>query len=240
LNAMGYSVGVEHFAPDHWVAYVFALPGCFSSGETEEQALSYVPQDVKNWFSWISSHAGTEDEGAYDFPPAAYQIGSVESFYAYPAAEDPEYIVNAFFEDDTQPLMLADIQDGLQMLEYTREDLLAVVKDLSPEILNKTMPDNDRFGSIMGILKHVAVVEWWYCNRMGLADFDWSALPEDPFRALEVIRANTVLRLPELVGDPHIIELVGERWSGRKILRRALWHERDHTQHILKLLKANS
>jgi hypothetical protein len=24
-------------------------------------------------------------------------------------------------------------------------------------------------------------------------------------------------------------------WSARKVLRRTLWHERDHTDHILKL-----
>src|SRR5690348_7431139 len=146
---MGYSVGVENFEAQHWVVYVFALPGCFSSGETEDQALSYVPQEVKNWFAWLNGHSGIEDDVVGEFPPEAYQIGSVESFYAYPAAEDPEYIVNAFFEDDAHPLMLADIQDGLQMLEYTREDLLAAVKDLSPKILNKTMPGNERFGSIM-------------------------------------------------------------------------------------------
>jgi hypothetical protein len=74
---------------------------------------------------------------------------------------------------------------------------------------------------------------------MGLVDFDWQSLPEDPFKALEVVRANTVLRLPELADDGRIIELVGERWSGRKLLRRALWHERDHSDHIRKLLDAN-
>jgi hypothetical protein len=28
----------------------------------------------------------------------------------------------------------------------------------------------------------------------------------------------------------------GEFWSPRKLLRRAVWHERDHTGHIRKLL----
>jgi hypothetical protein len=27
----------------------------------------------------------------------------------------------------------------------------------------------------------------------------------------------------------------GELWSPRKLLRRAIWHERDHTEHILKI-----
>jgi hypothetical protein len=28
----------------------------------------------------------------------------------------------------------------------------------------------------------------------------------------------------------------GELWSPRKVLRRALWHERDHTDHLRKVL----
>jgi predicted RNase H-like HicB family nuclease len=52
---MGSNVGVEDIEPGHWVAYVFALPGCFSSGNTEAQALSYVPEEVKNWFSWMNA-----------------------------------------------------------------------------------------------------------------------------------------------------------------------------------------
>jgi len=28
----------------------------------------------------------------------------------------------------------------------------------------------------------------------------------------------------------------GEIWSPRKALRRAVWHERDHTEHIRKIL----
>jgi hypothetical protein len=104
-------------------------------------------------------------------------------------------------------------------------------------VLHKTAQRAFQLGA--GILKHVAGAEWWYCDRMGLVAFDWSSLPEDPLKALEVSRANTVLRLPELADDSRIVELVGERWSGRKVLRRALWHERDHTEHIRKLLDAD-
>ena len=33
-----------------------------------------------------------------------------------------------------------------------------------------------------------------------------------------------------------VVGLEGELWSPRKMLRRAAWHERDHTEHIRKLL----
>src|SRR6266496_1060035 len=144
MNEIGYSVSVEDIEPGHWVAYVLALSGCFSSGETEAQAVSGAPEAVQNWFRWMYGHAGMDDI-AEDFLAGSYSIGSVESCYAYAATEDSEYLVNAFFEDDARPLILSDLLDGLELMEYTRADLLAVVKDLSPKILNKTMPGNERF-----------------------------------------------------------------------------------------------
>jgi hypothetical protein len=42
--------------------------------------------------------------------------------------------------------------------------------------------------------------------------------------------------LPGLEGKHQVVGVDGEFWSPRKILRRALWHERDHTEHIKKLL----
>jgi hypothetical protein len=51
----------------------------------------------------------------------------------------------------------------------------------------------------------------------------------------EVIWRLTSL-LPKLVGVNKVLGLGGKIWSPRKALRRALWHERDHTEHIRKLI----
>jgi uncharacterized damage-inducible protein DinB len=234
LNAIEiYDVGVEDIEPNLWVAFVFDKVGCFSSGLTQAEAESGVIRSIIDYDAWL--WRGYEHDEIY-FPDVRVNVAEV--FLSYPAAEDPEYRINAIFQDDARPLTLSDIQHGWRLLGYTREDLLAVVKDLPAHTLNKTMPNNERFGSIAGILKHVAVAEWWYCDRLGLVE-DWSSLPDDPLKALDVSRSNTVLRLPELANDGRITEHVGERWSGRKLLRRALWHERDHTEHIRKLLASD-
>ena len=97
-------------------------------------------------------------------------------------------------------------------------------------------PSDPRFGNIAGILKHIAVSEWWYVSRLNVAD-ERQVLPDDPFAALEVSRAYTLARLPELAGSTRITEpLISERWSPRKVIRRTLWHERDHINHITQIL----
>ncbi len=54
--------------------------------------------------------------------------------------------------------------------------------------------------------------------------------------SLELVRAHFLGWLPKQEGVRRMIDEEGETWSPRKVLRRALWHERDHTEHIRKLL----
>jgi hypothetical protein len=81
----------------------------------------------------------------------------------------------------------------------------------------------------------VAGAENWYLSQLDLA-VDRAALLDAVFGRLVTVRANTRNRLVKLIGEGRITERCGERWSVRKILRWTLWHERDHTQHIAKLM----
>jgi hypothetical protein len=234
LTTNEYHIGLEEVEPNHWAAFVFELPGCFSSGQNQTEAMAGVRDAVEAYQWWIFRGRDTDLSALVRDSAQEATIEVVEEIAAHPSSEDPDYQVNAFFQDDARPLSLRDIQHWTRLLGYTREDLLAVVEALSVELLNKDIPD-ERFGSIAGILRHVAGAEQWYCSRLDLVE-PGLTLPGDPFKALEASRANTILQLPELAGNGRITELVGEKWSARKILRRALWHERDHRAHIRKLI----
>jgi hypothetical protein len=231
---MDFDIGVEDIEMNHWVAYVFELFGCFSSGRTQDEAVSGVPTKIHEYLAAHQWRIWTED-GWFLYTTGPYEVAKVEIFRSHPAAEDVTYLVNAFFEDDARPLTNFDLTTGWGVLAEIHDDLMKLVQALPAERLNATIAGDTRFGSIAGILKHVANTEWWYCDRLGLVEVG-AALPDHPLKALEVARANTILRLPELVEDARVVERTGERWSGRKVLRRALWHERDHTEHIRRLL----
>jgi hypothetical protein len=220
---MEYRIGVEDMEPNHWIAYVFDLQGCFNSDRTQSDAVAGVSTAIKNYFDWRRNHVRPEmNLPAYQ----SFEIKVAEVFVSYPAKEDPEYFVNAFFEDDLLPV---DVSDTSLVLDWNRRDLLDLVKPLSAEVLNR--PCDPRFGTIAGILRHIAGSEWWYFSRLNLAE-DGYRLPDDPFEALEVSRANTLSRLPELAGSTQTTFLISETWSPRKVVRRTLWHERDHINHI--------
>jgi hypothetical protein len=84
-------------------------------------------------------------------------------------------------------------------------------------------------------LKHVANAELWYMDRLGVA-FPKSDLPDEALARLSKVREHLQKKIPELARRTGVVTLSGETWSARKVIRRTLWHERDHTVHIRKLL----
>ncbi len=224
---MLYHLGVEDMEPNHWIAYVFELPACYSSAQTRAEAIGRASAAIADHLTWLSQRGRA--------PLACdtkVEVAVAEDFRSYTSEGD--YIVNAFFADDRRPLARADIEEASWLLHQTRRDLLALVQQISTERLTQPIAGEAR-GSIAGILDHIAWAEWWYFDRLNLS-FARNEMPADPFAKLEKVRAQTMTRLSELIGNERVVEKSGEQWSARKVLRRALWHERDHTQQIAPLI----
>jgi len=128
------------------------------------------------------------------------------------------------------------VEIALKLLTWTRQDLSGVIQNIPQEKLTQSIAQEVR-GSIAGILDHVAIAENWYYQQMGCG-LEWVSLPADPLEKIEIVRVNTRQQLLNLMGDRRITTNCDELWSVRKVLRRTLWHERDHTQQIEQLSKA--
>jgi len=222
-----YRLGIEDIEPNHWVAWVFELPGCYSKACNRDEAINNTPLRITQYFEWLSSY-GCE----VPHPPEKIEVDVSESWVSFISEED--YIVNAFFEDDRRALSSDDVDYVLKLLEFTRKDLLQVVQQISPDRLDKPI-EGEVQSNIRGILKHIATAERWYFDRLNMA-FERKEMPDDVMDMLENMRAYTRHKLPQLVGYTQITERIGERWSARKLVRRTLWHERAHTQQIIRYL----
>jgi predicted RNase H-like HicB family nuclease len=222
---MDYRLGVEDIEPYHWLAWVLDLPGCFAAADSEAAAVAAAPAAIRAYLAWHAGHGAVP--GA---PPAPARIQVAEVFHGYIGQGD--YWVNALFADDRRPLTPADVDTGLRLLSYTRQDLAGLVTGLAPAALAAPHPAAQN-ASINSLLQHLATAECWYFANLGLEQPD---LPADPLIALDQVRAQTRAWLPTLIGDGRIWEQSGEAWSARKVLRRTLWHERTHTAQITGLL----
>lgn len=231
-----YRVGLENGIEGRSLAWVLGHPGCFAYGADGAKALAKVPEAIQAYGDWIAEHAGERwlPEGVTEFELVeTWQVYHIDR--SYEVVEDG-YSVESWFKHDWKPLAADDVERGLQLLEWSRTDLLAAVQDLSDADLDTQLP-GQRW-SIRGVLGHVGGADWWYLDRLGLA-FPRALVPEDAFERLRVVRAHLRDTLPDLIGSRQVAGVDGEFWSPRKLLRRAAWHERDHAAHIWQLREAS-
>lgn len=217
------------------IAWALEHPGCFAYGKDGKAALAALPDAIRDYAAWIGRHESppwlTTDQIELRLEDR-WQDYIIDEAYDRNEKSD-FYMVDAWFQHDWKPLTAIDVQHGLKMLAWSRADLLKTVKGLSDEKLNQTYL-GERW-NINGILKHVGGAECWYLDRLGLA-LPREQIPDEPFARLKVSRARLNEILPTLEGSKQVVGVDGEFWSPRKLLRRALWHERDHTVHIQKLI----
>lgn len=218
------------------LAWALDHPGCFAYGDDHQEALIRLPQAFVAYQKWVELKAGDQ---SWLKDVQNLDIHLEETFTVYAINENYEvvdqgYDVNAWFLNDWKPLTEEDIQHALSILAWSRQDLLALLKDIPIELHEKKF-EGERW-TIMGIVNHIGGAEWWYLDRLGLTTLTRTDLPKDPFERLEIVREQLNQILPNLINEEMVRGKEGEMWSARKLLRRAIWHEKDHIHHIYKLI----
>ncbi len=219
------------------LAWALDYPGCFAYGEDQQESLLRLPQAFIAYQRWVQFKAGEKSWLTSDYD---IDVRLLESFKAYVINENFEltdqagYEVNAWFQSDWIPLNGVEIEHGLLLMDWSRQDLLDLLANISPDLTEKEFA-GERW-NILGILKHIAGAEWWYLDRLGLTDLTRNEVPKDPFERLNIVRAQVKQTLPQLLEKELVIGKDGEFWSPRKLVRRILWHEKDHIHHIYKLI----
>lgn len=228
------NVGLEHGYEGTSIAWALDFPGCYAAGKDAAEALVRLPQSLVNYADRIARRSAHPwlDLGNFDIRLAdVWDVYYVNENYD-PAMSGQE--ARAWFKHDWKPLTGEDIVRALELLAWSRADLLELASELSPEQLDRER-EGERW-SIRGILRHVAVGDWWYLDRLDRAGVERSALPEDVFACLESTRARLRAELPAFAGLELVRGKQAEIWSPRKVLRRALQHELDHIGHISRLI----
>ena len=233
---MLFHVGIENGNEgSRSIAWALEHPGCYVYGKDADAALGAFPAALRTYSNWISQHEPSwlrvqNVEASVDGVWNNYAIN--EKFERVDTGENLS-VVESWFQYDWKPLTGEEIERALKLLEWSRADLLKTIEGLSAEKLDQVYP-GERW-SIHGILRHLGGAEWWYMQRLGRA-FPQAKLPKTPMERLEKVRRAFLEALPKWEGLKQVTGVDGEFWSPRKVLRRALWHERDHTEHIHKLI----
>lgn len=234
---MQVKVGLENGMEGRQLAWALDHPGCYAYGVDGAAAVAGIAPAFMIYREWIARHTNGSWLAGVD--EVDVHLSEMWDCYnideQFEVIENGGYEVNAWFRRDWKSLTNEDIAHGLQVLRFSRDDLLLMLRGLPEEVLERTYP-GERW-SIRGVVKHIANAEWWYMDRLDLAGVERAALPEDVFERLAQVRSRLEAVLPTLEGVKMVRGITGEFWSPRKMLRRAAWHELDHIEHIGKLLK---
>ncbi len=224
-------IGLENEIEGRSLAWVLDFPGCFAYGKDGTEAILRTPQALLAFREWVGEHTESswlEDLGDFD-------IALTEIFECYTIKnEKDDYEVNAWFNDDIRTLSSVEVERGLAMLDWSQADLESLLAPLSREQMQQKFT-GERW-NIEGVVRHVANANWWYLDRLGLASIDLSKTSNNPIERMGQVQVELRRVLPTFVNKSLKIEIDGETWSPRKVLRRAIWHMRDHYFHIERLL----
>jgi predicted RNase H-like HicB family nuclease len=223
------SVGLEE-GPDGTVrVHALDLMGCAAEGSGVEPAVQAFTGALAEWLHLLQS-VGER------VPPPEEELEIAVDEWIRTDARVAEGESDVCFEADLRRLTDREIDVGIRRLGDLRGQLLRALRGVSePEL------DLPRSGgwTAREMLNELARAHWWTLSRLGA-----SVLAEVPARlsgrldtslALVVDRFTTLP--PEQRGT--VLDLEGETWTPRKVLRRLLWVEWSLGRAIRHALTSN-
>jgi hypothetical protein len=209
------SVGIEESPDGAALVHGLALPGCVGFGASVDEALEDFVGRVGEWLDFreaiglaVPPRDQELDVAVDEWVRSDVAVGSGES--------------EATFEDDLRPLEDREISEGLQLLGDLRGVLLRAVRRIPPAELEALGAGEL---SLRRILDELARAQWWTLTRLGASPM--AEIPASPIGRLDTAIALTVQQLTALDQEARgrVLELDGEVWTPRKVLRRLLWLE---------------
>jgi predicted RNase H-like HicB family nuclease/uncharacterized damage-inducible protein DinB len=232
-----YPVYLEIGASGVCLAHVVGLAGCVVRAPTREEALRLLPGAIGAYLAWLRSHGEPAPAEAPEIEIAGESAGG--------GPFDPGDAA-ALFPPDREILTAEELEKRLRLLTHSRADLLALVSGLSEGALDQIAEPGTL--SLRQLLRHVGNAEEWYVSRLvppeGLPP-EWEgddALPIFEFLGME--RRTAVACLRALSGEQRAgvffpaqwTSHPDEPWTARKVLRRFLEHELEHTAQARDIL----
>ncbi|HEX2081210.1 MAG TPA: hypothetical protein VHG08_26135 [Longimicrobium sp.] len=209
-------VGLEEGDDGAVMAHALNLPGCAATGGSPEGAVAAFERVLAEWLRFL------ESIGDPVVPPRDAEIEVAVDEWLRTDARVAAGETTALFAADLAPLAREDAERGLHRLGDLRGRLLARVRRRPEALL-----DAETAGGMTArrVLDELARAQWWTLSRLGATPM--AEVPERTLARLDTAMALIVDRLTTLDDDARRqhLELDGEEWTPRKVLRRLLWLE---------------
>ncbi|HEX5441360.1 MAG TPA: hypothetical protein VFW76_10775 [Ktedonobacterales bacterium] len=207
-------------------AQLLDLPGCFAIGLDVWVAVSHLERSIPAYYDWLRSH----DE----YTPIVSGPFRVQLMETQEVAGPLPYQADAFFGPDNDPVSNEDLDWLLALLEWALDDLLQLGERISPDqrdLPTRAGPPPNR------LLHQAATAQAGYLVILNAQPDPYAeiTLPDAP--PLEQLREVKEVSLRRLRNVPEndrgrIVEVLGMRWSLRKILRCGILSARMYAEPL--------
>lgn len=236
-----YTVFLETSNDGTTIAHPPDLPGCTIRAANRAQALAGLPQAIARHLAWLRRHgevAPPADE------PIDIAVSGESSGYGPFAPGD----MAALLPGEATPITPEEMEPFFRLLHYSRADLLNLIQGLPDDLLD-WQPDPSSW-SIRRVLRHIGNAEEWYVSRIAAPETlpaEWQDdehMPVGEFldmerrTALDRLRRSSEAERGQVFHPTHWTDHPEEPWTARKVLRRFLEHEREHTEQVRQVLAA--
>ncbi len=208
--------------------HLLDFPGCIVKGITRDDALAHVQEGVFSYMCWRERHG-------FSFVEEPYTFVIKEEVKGGPFNPGDKA---GFFQPDQLPVSEVERKLWLELMQASRQDLLQIITSLTAEQLNLYLTSPN--WSIMQILRHIASAERFYITRLfAKGELPASKPARNIYQRIGNMRENCVKILSQLSPEQISKKVLSgdEYWTARKVFRRFLEHEREHTGQIIKILK---
>lgn len=213
------SVGVEQGADGH--CWAFALDGaaCAGTGESMEDAVEVFQRRYLDWLRFLQ----TVGEPV---PPREAVLEIAVDEWMVSEAQVSAGETSVLFKAEYRPLDDDELRRGMRLLGDLRGLVLARIRAIPRREVDAALDAPVEGGmTVRDVLEELARAQWWTLSRLGASPM--AGTPEATLGRLDAAMALVVQHLGHL--DPGRrdlwLELDGEEWTPRKVLRRLLWLE---------------
>jgi predicted RNase H-like HicB family nuclease/uncharacterized damage-inducible protein DinB len=200
----------------YWLAHVPVLRGCIASGTTRDEAVANARGAFRSYLELLEARGVSTDHWK-DLDPDTFDVRDMPSDRIVP--------------EDVGPMEEHELRDFLHQFEASRAALVSLLRDIAPDELERK--PTDKLWSVREALEHVMLTEASLLSRLE----KW---PADPFNTLQAIHRVVFQRFTVMEPADTALdhEVMGRRWTARKVMRRILEHEFEHLGHIKEIVAA--
>lgn len=208
--------------PGESIVFFRALPGCFSSASTTEEALRAAPMAIEQYFHWLKENNIVIVEEEIN----PIEVVLSERLSSSGHSNGPLFNADLAAPDDLE------IDSALNVAATARALIIEMVANV-PEHLYEQKPTEEGW-SLSQHLHHIMKNENWYVSRLTdqpVPDEYSSSMNTDEI-CMKIFEnaMDSEITLRDLTPEHRSRVFIhdGESWTAAKVLRRMTQHLREH------------